>query len=163
MVNIGMFCVFFSSRRRHTRCSRDWSSDVCSSDLNDDAADHDESAYVVRPYSAEGCSRRQVPVPDVYPVEALSEHGVPGAEPPPDNGAEDGCKTLRVLQDGSGQVHVVAVYVCEVDDEALGALNHHLANVLVVLEALLFIKEVLYEPSEGFLEGVQPSHSLLPK
>src|SRR2546422_4453332 len=30
-------CVFFffSSRRRHTRCSRDWSSDVCSSDLDD--------------------------------------------------------------------------------------------------------------------------------
>src|SRR2546429_6728879 len=28
---IGVF--FFSSRRRHTRCSRDWSSDVCSSDL----------------------------------------------------------------------------------------------------------------------------------
>src|SRR2546429_7073998 len=25
---------FFSSRRRHTRCSRDWSSGVCSSDLN---------------------------------------------------------------------------------------------------------------------------------
>src|SRR2546429_4972833 len=25
--------VFFSRRRRHTRCSRDWSSDVCSSDL----------------------------------------------------------------------------------------------------------------------------------
>src|SRR3989449_3264914 len=25
---------FFSSRRRHTRCSRDWSSDVCSSDLH---------------------------------------------------------------------------------------------------------------------------------
>src|SRR5205809_855803 len=24
--------IFFSSRRRHTRCSRDWSSDVCSSD-----------------------------------------------------------------------------------------------------------------------------------
>src|SRR5216684_4686748 len=27
------FFFFFSSRRRHTRCSRDWSSDVCSSDL----------------------------------------------------------------------------------------------------------------------------------
>src|SRR5690606_39658462 len=26
---------FFSSRRRHTRFSRDWSSDVCSSDLGD--------------------------------------------------------------------------------------------------------------------------------
>src|SRR6266508_4649414 len=28
-----MFCFFFSSRRRHTRWPRDWSSDVCSSDL----------------------------------------------------------------------------------------------------------------------------------
>src|SRR2546422_8457841 len=28
-----VFFFFFSSRRRHTRCSRDWSSDVCSSDL----------------------------------------------------------------------------------------------------------------------------------
>src|SRR5438045_9358254 len=28
------FCFFFSSRRRHTRCLSDWSSDVCSSDLS---------------------------------------------------------------------------------------------------------------------------------
>src|SRR5690554_8126424 len=28
---------FFSSRRRHTRCGRDWSSDVCSSDLLDES------------------------------------------------------------------------------------------------------------------------------
>src|SRR6266852_3765526 len=28
-----MLFFFFSSRRRHTRCYRDWSSDVCSSDL----------------------------------------------------------------------------------------------------------------------------------
>src|SRR5690606_39302315 len=28
------YIFFFSSRRRHTRFSRDWSSDVCSSDLN---------------------------------------------------------------------------------------------------------------------------------
>src|SRR5690606_13102835 len=28
------FLFFFSSRRRHTRFSRDWSSDVCSSDLS---------------------------------------------------------------------------------------------------------------------------------
>src|SRR5256884_2087385 len=35
IVNQSDFVVFFffSSRRRHTRCSRDWSSDVCSSDL----------------------------------------------------------------------------------------------------------------------------------
>src|ERR1017187_4562406 len=31
---VGLFC-FFSSRRRHTRYIGDWSSDVCSSDLDD--------------------------------------------------------------------------------------------------------------------------------
>src|SRR5436305_15352399 len=31
-----MTTFFFSSRRRHTRCGRDWSSDVCSSDLSTD-------------------------------------------------------------------------------------------------------------------------------
>src|SRR2546422_8408201 len=31
--SIMLVFFFFSSRRRHTRCSRDWSSDVCSSDL----------------------------------------------------------------------------------------------------------------------------------
>src|SRR5207249_4256543 len=30
-----VFLFFFSSRRRHTRSKRDWSSDVCSSDLRD--------------------------------------------------------------------------------------------------------------------------------
>src|SRR5690625_6929559 len=30
------FFFFFSSRRRHTRWPRDWSSDVCSSDLYED-------------------------------------------------------------------------------------------------------------------------------
>src|SRR5690554_7353800 len=30
-----LFFFFFSSRRRHTRCGRDWSSDVCSSDLQE--------------------------------------------------------------------------------------------------------------------------------
>src|SRR5205814_6898169 len=29
------FNFFFSSRRRHTRCLSDWSSDVCSSDLEE--------------------------------------------------------------------------------------------------------------------------------
>src|SRR2546428_12727702 len=33
-------CFFFSSRRRHTRSDRDWSSDVCSSDL-DPGTEHD--------------------------------------------------------------------------------------------------------------------------
>src|SRR5690606_40649294 len=33
---LSVLFFFFSSRRRHTRFSRDWSSDVCSSDLRDD-------------------------------------------------------------------------------------------------------------------------------
>src|SRR5437868_12658500 len=37
------FVFFFSSRRRHTRSKRDWSSDVCSSDLVH-ALDADELA-----------------------------------------------------------------------------------------------------------------------
>src|SRR5438105_2632643 len=56
-----LFLFFFSSRRRHTRSTRDWSSDVCSSDLvggsgvlavvvcalylADRAADADEVSY----------------------------------------------------------------------------------------------------------------------
>src|SRR5690606_40033813 len=34
IIRLMVFCFFFSSRRRHTRFSRDWSSDVCSSDLS---------------------------------------------------------------------------------------------------------------------------------
>src|SRR5436305_8264050 len=33
LVCVFFLFFFFSSRRRHTRCGRDWSSDVCSSDL----------------------------------------------------------------------------------------------------------------------------------
>src|SRR2546427_4288697 len=34
MMNVSYFFFFFSSRRRHTRFDCDWSSDVCSSDLD---------------------------------------------------------------------------------------------------------------------------------
>src|SRR5258707_14394571 len=37
-----MICFFVSSRRRHTRYWRDWSSDVCSSDLMRQHADLDQ-------------------------------------------------------------------------------------------------------------------------
>src|SRR5258705_5954347 len=42
MPSMGFF--FFSSRRRHTRCLSDWSSDVCSSDL---VAKYDSSGNVL--------------------------------------------------------------------------------------------------------------------
>src|SRR2546422_1270680 len=39
---------FFSSRRRHTRCSRDWSSDVCSSDLA--APEREQASGIEHPF-----------------------------------------------------------------------------------------------------------------
>src|SRR5699024_12087928 len=38
--------VFFSSRRRHTRSKRDWSSDVCSSDLDNAAREANTDGVV---------------------------------------------------------------------------------------------------------------------
>src|SRR2546429_9622008 len=59
---------FFSSRRRHTRCSRDWSSDVCSSDLVDSGV----REFSVRRY-LDGYSDAIVPnfVPPEERVEAI--------------------------------------------------------------------------------------------
>src|SRR2546422_4053671 len=45
---------FFSSRRRHTRCSRDWSSDVCSSDLEPPRDRHFRPRHRQRAVVAEG-------------------------------------------------------------------------------------------------------------
>src|SRR6266542_6205439 len=48
-----LFFFFFSSRRRHTRCYRDWSSDVCSSDLPnfDDFRDQSRSFQAIAKYN----------------------------------------------------------------------------------------------------------------
>src|SRR3989442_10136401 len=70
--NIALLGFFFSSRRRHTRCGRDWSSDVCSSDLQanvlaEPVFEHLEAdgshgakvasgSYLVKPGAAEGAS-----------------------------------------------------------------------------------------------------------
>src|SRR3989449_11602491 len=45
---MGLFIFFFSSRRRHTRCSRDWSSDVCSSDLGTDVTERRRAEEALR-------------------------------------------------------------------------------------------------------------------
>src|SRR5207245_4016951 len=51
---------FFSSRRRHTRCYRDWSSDVCSSDLEFD---------LITVY---GCQTRRASCPGNLPYASAS-------------------------------------------------------------------------------------------
>src|SRR5262245_64813831 len=42
-----VFLFFFSSRRRHTRCLSDWSSDVCSSDLGEPFLLTDQAAEII--------------------------------------------------------------------------------------------------------------------
>src|SRR3712207_7101774 len=46
----GLF-IFFSSRRRHTRYWRDWSSDVCSSDLNRSSLFMVNNRICTKPYT----------------------------------------------------------------------------------------------------------------
>src|SRR5207245_4648422 len=62
---------FFSSRRRHTRCYRDWSSDVCSSDLYGSAAPGAEE-----PYFRSGARWNESMVPQA------AKPAAPGAEEP---------------------------------------------------------------------------------
>src|SRR5690606_39501037 len=54
---------FFSSRRRHTRFSRDWSSDVCSSDL----AGTDDSPWKTTSPSSSSASSAMTPVTTAAP------------------------------------------------------------------------------------------------
>src|SRR5207245_3322583 len=76
---------FFSSRRRHTRCYRDWSSDVCSSDLViyhnfeqllefriGDVRDYHSVAAVLRVAEIvfNAAALKQVPACEYFPYEA---------------------------------------------------------------------------------------------
>src|SRR5699024_11838117 len=61
-----VFFFFFSSRRRHTRSKRDWSSDVCSSDLGVSmAVAHAAASYLGIPlYNyLGGFNANELPVP----------------------------------------------------------------------------------------------------
>src|SRR5690606_40090492 len=59
---------FFSSRRRHTRFSRDWSSDVCSSDLSEKLSLSRTQAYCrlmsmpVRPWPPAATTRSRAKI-----------------------------------------------------------------------------------------------------
>src|SRR5207249_5333887 len=65
---------FFSSRRRHTRSKRDWSSDVCSSDLRDKGV----SAFVVLHDSAlvELCLVKPSTLPELRRLSGFGEKRV---------------------------------------------------------------------------------------
>src|SRR5215217_6470263 len=52
---------FFSSRRRHTRYWRDWSSDVCSSDLASFRDAHEAVGTLIREAEGKGCELTALP------------------------------------------------------------------------------------------------------
>src|SRR5436309_2110060 len=66
---------FFSSRRRHTRFSRDWSSDVCSSDLFTTAADN-QTQVEINVLQGEG---ETVQSPAVHSLGRFNLVGIPPA------------------------------------------------------------------------------------
>src|SRR3989442_3469560 len=68
MLRITQRLFFFSSRRRHTRCGRDWSSDVCSSDLG-------RAASLGRPL-ARLCFRPVRGTPRVLAIRRTKENAV---------------------------------------------------------------------------------------
>src|SRR6266508_2157384 len=61
------FFFFFSSRRRHTRWPRDWSSDVCSSDLQFGPGSEESPAAIARVLADEGAELRH---PEVIELDA---------------------------------------------------------------------------------------------
>src|SRR5256884_206464 len=80
-----MVCVFFffSSRRRHTRCSRDWSSDVCSSDLENHTGDPtlDNVGHMAADWVTQGLA--QTGLVEVVPsVSVMSSSRTPGGHGP---------------------------------------------------------------------------------
>src|SRR5690625_876960 len=80
------YFFFFSSRRRHTRWPRDWSSDVCSSDLeklseafNEDKDSHTQTAmdvFQVARDDVDGNMRRQAKAVNFGIIYGISSYGL---------------------------------------------------------------------------------------
>src|SRR5436309_11667310 len=109
------FFFFFSSRRRHTRFSRDWSSDVCSSDLEDILAwSHGEVLkpetinYRTQKPERDGlfCERIFGPVKDINPHDAKYK-GVRSREAAIDKNGEIVTKSI-VRRERMGHINLAS-------------------------------------------------------
>src|SRR5699024_5308009 len=87
MINFFLFLFFFSSRRRHTRSKRDWSSDVCSSDLPCPYARPEDMDKVVHGLET-----------NTYTY--LAPVIIPAANIPQAQGLANGQLTLMAIKDG---------------------------------------------------------------
>src|SRR6266496_6644591 len=107
---------FFSSRRRHTRSLRDWSSDVCSSDL----PDNPELAACLARLAARG------------PEVATSDKG--GGEARPEDFLELPCRLdLQRRRRGQREWVVQVIFLCRVERRE----RHVRAGLVVGLDGLL--------------------------
>src|SRR5206468_10013063 len=77
-LNHFLYFFFFSSRRRHTRSDRDWSSDVCSSDLfashRPDDARCDQVRHLEQPWQNVRRARRERDEVALETVDAKADH-----------------------------------------------------------------------------------------
>src|SRR6266498_1312935 len=98
---------FFSSRRRHTRCGRDWSSDVCSADLVASCVIFDRLAMQTSEYRYFNVHPEQAGDDYAALREALTRRCariVAGEYPAPD---------LLVIDGGKGQVALASEVLAE--------------------------------------------------
>src|SRR5437868_2226528 len=84
---------FFSSRRRHTRSKRDWSSDVCSSDLVEDIE--------LRELADRSCIETEARLEVVIIVALYRKHGKPQVPQALRRGHDVSCRERNVLNAGA--------------------------------------------------------------
>src|SRR5947209_9797341 len=101
-----LFFFFFSSRRRHTRYWRDWSSDVCSSDL------------LTKVETMERYFRKQFMSQKTFSIEGLDVM-VPMLEETISLLAEDGTKTVVLGMAHRGRLSTIAHVVNRPYEELL--------------------------------------------
>src|SRR5215203_3240986 len=80
IIKLNIIFFFFSSRRRHTRYWRDWSSDVCSSDL-DDPVFHVPTLAAPRRGDGAAGAVAIVRVKMLLPVSGVPDDELPGLPP----------------------------------------------------------------------------------
>src|SRR3712207_8886154 len=119
------FFFFFSSRRRHTRYWRDWSSDVCSSDLGVTVLDYyglTESYPLVANYPfmdvREGSMGRPMPGWDVRLLDE-DEHEVPQGE------RGEICLRARRSEEHTSELQSRQYLVCRLLLEKKQKYNYH--------------------------------------
>src|SRR5436309_1397185 len=169
-----VFFFFFSSRRRHTRFSRDWSSDVCSSDLAgaNIAAEFHRSGYRAVAFNTAKYELTSLALPEAQRIHIGLDGG--GARSDVEHGREciaAHAERIRaaVAEHAAGADLVVVAAVLggsigscvlelialvreqEVPIVALTALPHHHETGIAKLNALCAVRDLAQNPPHGWV------------